>query len=98
MAEAGEVQLKFCHRCLIRLPVSAGGVDLPRRLRETLARHGLSERTRLGPTGCLGYCPVGLVSVMVRPMAALDDTHVRLIDPERDGEDLVEHLRRAGLL
>ncbi|MDY7226032.1 hypothetical protein [Hyalangium rubrum] len=92
---SGDIQLKFCHRCLLRLRTEAGGIDLPRRIRETLAAHGLRERTRLGPTGCLGYCPVGLVSVMVRREEALDDTHVTLIDPERDGEDLVEHLRRA---
>jgi predicted metal-binding protein len=91
----GDIQLKLCYRCLVRLDTSLGGADLPRRIRETLCAHGLERHTRLGPTGCLGYCPKGLVSVMVRRENALDDTHVRLIDPERDGEDLVEHLRQA---
>lgn len=97
MSEAGtgDIQLKLCYRCLVRLDTSMGGADLPRRLRETLSAHGLQGRARVGPTGCLGYCPKGLVSVMVRREDALEDTHVRLIDPERDGEDLVEHLMQA---
>jgi predicted metal-binding protein len=97
-AHCGEIQLKLCYRCLVRLDTGAGGTDLPRRIRETLSSHGLGSRTRVAPTGCLGYCPKGLVSVMVRREDALDDTHVRLIDPERDGEDLVEHLQRAAPL
>ncbi len=89
------IQLKLCYRCLVRLEPGQGGSDLPRRIRETLSAHGYQGRAHVGPTGCLGYCPRGLVSVMVRREDALDDTHVRLIDPERDGEDLVEHLMQA---
>ncbi|HLL02994.1 MAG TPA: hypothetical protein VK539_20610 [Myxococcaceae bacterium] len=97
MSEAGsaEIQLKLCYRCLVRLDAGLGGADLPRRVRETLAAHGLADRARVSPTGCLAYCPQGLVSVMIRRPDALDETHVKLIDPERDGEDLVEHLRKA---
>jgi predicted metal-binding protein len=97
MSEAGggTIQLKMCYRCLMRLDAGMGGADLPRRIREKLSEHGLQGRTRLGPTGCLSYCPEGRVSVMVRPEYALGETHVKLIDPERDGEDLVEHLKQA---
>jgi predicted metal-binding protein len=94
-ARPGEIELKLCYRCIVRLDTSLGGADLPRRIRETLAAHGLEGRLRVGPTGCLAYCPKGLVSVMIRRPDALEETHVKLIDPERDGEDLVEHLRRA---
>lgn len=97
MSEAGpaQVQLKLCYRCLVRLDTSLGGADLPRRVREALAAHGLGDRAKVSPTGCLAYCPRGLVSVMVRRPDALDETHVKLIDPQRDGEDLVEHLRKV---
>jgi len=97
MSEAapGQIELKVCYRCIIRLDTSLGGADLPRRLREALAAHGFAGRARVGPTGCLAYCPKGLVSVMIRRPDALDETHVKLIDPERDGEDLVEHLRKV---
>jgi predicted metal-binding protein len=91
-AEDRKIQLKVCYRCLLRLETGAGGVDLPRRIRETLAAHGLGDRAKVMTTGCLAYCPVGLVSVMIRRLDALDDTHVRLIDPEQDGKELVEHL------
>ncbi len=97
MSEAGpgDIQLKVCYRCIIRLDPSLGGADFPRRIRETLAAHGWAGRARVGPTGCLAYCPQGLVSVMIRRPDALDETHVKLIDPERDGEDLAEHLRKV---
>jgi hypothetical protein len=97
MAEQSDAQqevigLEVCHRCLIRLPPHVGGTDLPRRIREALAARGLSERARVLPSGCMGYCPVGLVSVLVVPHSSGRGTHPRLIDPERDGEDLAEHV------
>ncbi len=85
-------ELHVCHRCLVRLDPSAGGVDLPRRLKEALSTQGLSERTRVIPAGCLGVCPKGRVSVLVAPDGG--GAHVQLIDPEKDGEDLAEHLAR----
>lgn len=89
--EQGPTELHVCHRCLVRLDASAGGVDLPRRLRETLAARGLALATRIIPSGCLGVCPQGRVSVLVLPDEG-PDARVQLIDPERDGEDLAELL------
>lgn len=78
----------------MRLDASAGGVDLPRRLKETLAARGLASGTRVIPAGCLGYCPTGRVSVLVSPESGRG-AHVQLIDPAKDGEDLVAHLTRG---
>lgn len=86
-------ELHVCHRCLVRLEASAGGVDLPRRLREALAGRGLAERTRVIASGCLGECPRGLVSVLVLPDSG-SGAHVQLIDPAKDGADLAEHVDR----
>jgi len=88
-------ELHVCHRCLVRLDASAGGVDLPRRLREALAGRGLAERTRVMASGCLGECPVGLVSVRVLPEGGAGE-QLQLIDPARDGEDLAEQLRQRS--
>lgn len=90
--EQEPIDLEVCHRCLVRLPTSAGGTDLPRRIREALAARGLTGRTRVVPSSCLGYCPQGLVSVLVIPDPGGKGTHARFIDPERDGEDLAEHV------
>jgi predicted metal-binding protein len=89
--EEEPTELHVCHRCLVRLDASAGGVDLPRRLKHTLAERGLARSTLVIPAGCLGYCPQGRVSVLVSP-ASGKGAHVQLIDPGKDGEDLVEHL------
>lgn len=86
------IELHLCHRCLMRLPVDAGGVDLPRRVREALRAHGLADRTQLIPASCLGHCPTGKVTVLVVPDATARGTHAKLIDPKADGEDLAEHL------
>jgi predicted metal-binding protein len=85
-------ELHVCHRCLVRLDASAGGVDLPRRLKTALRARGLDRRTVVIPSGCLGHCPQGRVTVLVSPEAG--GAHVQLIDPEKDGEDLAEHLAR----
>ncbi|WNG43476.1 hypothetical protein F0U60_04715 [Archangium minus] len=85
-----ETQAQVCHRCLLRLETSAGGVDLPRRIRDTLAAQGCAESVRVSLTGCLGYCPVGLVSVQLRRNGEFLD--VVLIDPARDGAELLTHL------
>lgn len=85
-SEPTPIELEVCHRCLVRLPTSAGGLDLPRRIREALASRGLSERTRVLASGCLGYCPRGLVSVAVSVPSG--EACSFFIDPERDGEDL----------
>ncbi|HZI10565.1 MAG TPA: hypothetical protein VE153_09205 [Myxococcus sp.] len=92
--EREPTELHVCHRCLVRLDASAGGVDLPRRLRETLAARGLAQATRVIASGCLGVCPVGRVSVLVLPDEG-PGAHVQLIDPGKDGEDLAEHLARS---
>ncbi|NVJ17417.1 (2Fe-2S) ferredoxin domain-containing protein [Myxococcus sp. AM010] len=84
-------ELHVCHCCLMRLEVSAGGVDLPGRLQAALACRGLAERTRVMESGCLGECPEGLVSVMVLPDSG-SGAHVQLIDPAKDGADLAEHV------
>ncbi|NOJ90512.1 (2Fe-2S) ferredoxin domain-containing protein [Myxococcus xanthus] len=86
-------ELHVCHCCLMRLDTSAGGVDLPNRLREALAGRGLAERTRMVESGCLGECPEGRVTVMVVP-AGDAEAHVQLIDPAKDGADLAEHVGR----
>jgi hypothetical protein len=83
-----ETQAQVCHRCLMRLETSAGGVDLPRRIRATLAARGESVRVDL--TGCLGWCPVGRVSVQLRRAGEVSD--VLLLDPARDGTELLAHL------
>ncbi len=82
---ARETQAQVCHRCLMRLETSAGGVDLPRRIRATLAARGESVRVEL--TGCLGWCPVGRVSVQLRCAGQVSD--VVLLDPARDGAELL---------
>jgi hypothetical protein len=88
--ESQRVQAQVCQRCLMRLETSAGGVDLPRRIRATLAAHEGAGGVRVSLTGCLGYCPVGRVSVQLRRDGLLAD--VVLVDPARDGEDLLSHL------
>ncbi|WP_257462843.1 hypothetical protein [Archangium lipolyticum] len=89
-SDSREIQAQVCHRCLMRLETSAGGVDLPRRIRATLARHGCDERVRVSLTGCLGWCPVGRVSVQLFRDGQASD--VVLVDPARDGEELLSHL------
>ncbi|WP_164017924.1 (2Fe-2S) ferredoxin domain-containing protein [Pyxidicoccus trucidator] len=91
--EPEPTELHVCHRCLVRLDASAGGVDLPRRLKEALRARGLAGSTRVISADCLGYCPKGRVSVLVLPDGGTG-AHVQLIDPEKDGEDLAEHLAR----
>jgi (2Fe-2S) ferredoxin len=93
-AEEELTELHVCHRCLVRLDASAGGVDLPRRLKATLAARGLAASTRVIPAGCLGHCPQGRVTVLVSPESGRG-AHAQLIDPEKDGEDLAEHLSRG---
>jgi hypothetical protein len=83
-----EMQVQVCHRCLMRLETSAGGVDLPRRIRATLAGHG--DAVRVSLTGCLGWCPVGLVSVQL--LRAGQVSEVVLLDPACDGAELIAHL------
>ncbi|MFY0563359.1 hypothetical protein ACN28E_05900 [Archangium lansingense] len=85
---AVETQVQVCHRCLMRLEASAGGVDLPRRIRATLAVHGQAVSVSL--TGCLGGCPVGRVSVQLRREGHVSE--VVLLDPARDGAELLAHL------
>ena len=85
-----DTQAQVCHRCLMRLETSAGGVDLPRRIRDTLAGQGCAGPVRVSLTGCLGYCPVGLVSVQLRRNGEVSD--VVLLDPARDGAELLAHL------
>jgi hypothetical protein len=80
-----ETQAQVCHRCLMRLETSAGGVELPRRIRDTLAGQGHPVRVSL--TGCLGYCPVGRVSVQLRHAGECMD--VLLLDPARDGAEIL---------
>jgi hypothetical protein len=80
-----QTQAQVCHRCLMRLETSAGGVDLPRRIRATLAAQG--EAVRVSLTGCLGWCPVGRVSVQLRRDRQLSE--VVLLDPARDGAELL---------
>jgi hypothetical protein len=82
---ARETQAQVCHRCLMRLETSAGGVDLPRRIRATLAARGEAVRVEL--TGCLGWCPVGRVSVQLRCAGQVSE--VVLLDPARDGAELL---------
>jgi hypothetical protein len=85
---APRTQAQVCHRCLMRLETSAGGVELPRRIRATLAGHGESVRVDL--TGCLGWCPVGRVSVQLRRDGQVSE--VVVVDPARDGAELIAHL------
>ncbi|HYO64961.1 MAG TPA: hypothetical protein VEU33_02660 [Archangium sp.] len=85
---AQETRAQVCHRCLMRLETSAGGVDLPRRIRATLAAQGASVRVEL--TGCLGWCPVGRVSVQLRRAGEVSE--VVLLDPAGDGAELLTHL------
>ncbi|WP_233595828.1 hypothetical protein [Corallococcus sp. CA031C] len=85
-------EVHLCYRCLVRLPVEAGGADLPRRVREALKTHGLAGETQLIPASCLGHCPTGLVTTLVVPDATAKGTHAKLIDPLADGEDLAKHL------
>lgn len=90
--ESGERRAQLCHRCLMRLEPAAGGVDLPRRIRATLADHGLGERVRLSLTGCLGYCPTGRVSMQLYRGDEASD--FLALNPARDGEELLERLSR----
>ena len=88
--DSRETQAQVCHRCLMRLDTSVGGVDLPRRIRATLAAQEGTERVRVSLTGCLGYCPVGRVSVQLFRDGEASD--VVLVDPARDGAELIAHL------
>jgi len=74
----------------MRLEPSAGGVDLPRRIRVMLAGHGCAEQVRVSLTGCLGYCPNGQVSAQLLRNGEVSE--VVLLDPERDGAELLPHL------
>jgi predicted metal-binding protein len=85
-----ETQAQVCQRCLMRLETSVGGVDLPRRIRATLAGRGYSERVRVSLTGCLGYCPRGQVSVQLFREGQASE--VVLLDPAREGTELLTHL------
>ena len=85
-----EPWLQMCHRCLMRLEPKAGGVDLPRRVRATLAPHSPTGSVAVSLTGCLGYCPEGRVSV--RWLGEPTAPDVVGIDPMKDGVELVAHL------
>ncbi|PTL84379.1 hypothetical protein [Vitiosangium sp. GDMCC 1.1324] len=85
-----ETRAQVCHRCLMRLDTSAGGVELPRRIRDTLAGQGCAGHVRVSLTGCLGWCPVGRVSVLLVTEGEVSE--VVLIDPARDGAELLAHL------
>jgi hypothetical protein len=74
----------------MRLEPSAGGVDLPRRIRVTLAGHGHAEQVHVSLTGCLGYCPNGQVTVQL--LGDGEVSEVVLLDPEGDGAELLTHL------
>ena len=90
-SDSRETQAQVCQRCVMRLETSVGGmVDLPRRIRATLAGNGYAEHVRISLTGCLGYCPRGQVTVQLsRDGQALD---VLLLDPAREGAELISHL------
>ncbi|HEX8438682.1 (2Fe-2S) ferredoxin domain-containing protein [Archangium sp.] len=88
--DSRKTQAQVCQRCLMRLDTSAGGVDLPRRIRATLAAREGTEHVRVSLTGCLGYCPVGRVSVQLFRDGEASD--VVLVDPERNGAELISHL------
>ncbi|HZH76736.1 MAG TPA: (2Fe-2S) ferredoxin domain-containing protein [Archangium sp.] len=88
--DSRETQAQVCQRCLMRLETSAGGVDLPRRIRATLAEHGCDAQVRVRLTGCLGYCPRGQVSVQLYRGGEVSE--VVLLDPERNGAELIAHL------
>lgn len=68
-----------------------GGVDLPRRLRATLAPHSPTGSVAVSLTGCMALCPEGRVSV--RWLGAPSAPEVVGIDPMKDGVELVPHLR-----
>jgi predicted metal-binding protein len=89
-SDSRETQAQVCQRCLMRLETNDGGVDLPRRIRATLAEHGCAERVRVKLTGCLGYCPRGQVSVQL--LRDGEVSGVVVIDPARDGAELMPHL------
>ncbi|NVJ27240.1 MULTISPECIES: hypothetical protein [Myxococcus] len=88
-------ELHVCHNCTVRLDPRLGGVDLPRRIREAVAARGLGPSTRVFSSGCLGECPLDKVTVLVIPPSGTG-SEVKLIDAEKDGEDLAEHLARAA--
>ena len=88
--DSQETHAQVCHRCLMRLDASMGGVDLPRRIRATLTEDGGGGRVRVSLTGCLGWCPVGRVSVQL--FRAGGASEVVLLDPARNGEELIAHL------
>ncbi|WP_434386124.1 (2Fe-2S) ferredoxin domain-containing protein [Melittangium boletus] len=91
VSKGPEPWLQVCHRCLMRLPPRAGGVDLPRRLRETLGPHSPTKSVAVSLTGCMGLCPEGRVSV--RWLGGPTASEVGGIDPMKDGVELVAHLR-----
>ena len=88
MSGALEVSVHVCHECLTRLPTRAGGVDLPRRIRHTLAAAG--RPAPVLASGCFGLCPPGRVAVCVGPdgLGELGGEPVLELDPERDGAEL----------
>ncbi|MCK8499169.1 MULTISPECIES: (2Fe-2S) ferredoxin domain-containing protein [Myxococcus] len=88
---APATELHVCHNCMVRLDSSLGGVDLPRRIREAVAARGLGPTTRVFSSGCLGECPLGLVTVLVLPPSGTGSS-LQLIDAAKDGEDLAERL------
>lgn len=87
------VAVHVCHECLTRLPTRAGGVDLPRRIRGTLAAAGLS--TPVLASGCFGLCPPGRVAVClgVDGLGESAGEPVHVLEPERDGAELPPLLR-----
>jgi hypothetical protein len=89
-SDPGETQAQVCQRCLMRLEPRLGGVDLPRRIRATLAGCGGAEHVRVSLTGCLGYCPSGQVSVQL--FRGGEASEVVQLDPERNGVELIAHL------
>ena len=82
------VAVHVCHECLTRLSPRAGGVDLPRRIRSTLAAAGQSAPVLA--SGCFGVCPPGRVAVCVGEdgLGEVGGEPVHVLDPERDGAEL----------
>lgn len=95
MSDTGRVAVHVCHECLVRLPASLGGVDLPRRIRGTLAAAGLT--TPVLASGCFGVCPPGQVAVCLGEdgLGPAGGEPLWVLAPERDGAELPGLLQDA---